>query len=205
MQNRKRTGLLIISIAIVLLAIFIILLWKQRPQAPVTETPTPTTTPSLIEADEVTPPLTTPGDKPRNYQSYDVSKEAAYQTGAVDAAKMARLFAERFGSFSNQSNYSNITDLEILMTESMRSWAQNYVADLRNAPYSGEYYGIITESVSVEQVAYNEGAGTASMKVSTKRQETKGSEAGAIYSQVININLVKQGNDWLVDRAEWVK
>lgn len=205
MQNRKRTGFLIIGIAIVLLAIFIILLWKQRPQQPAPESPTPTTTIPLIEADEVEAPLTTPSDKPRNYQTYDISQEAPYQVGAVDAAKMAKLFAERFGSFSNQSNYSNITDLEILMTESMRTWAQQYVTDLRSEPYAGSYYGIITESVSVEQLAYDEGVGTARMKVSTKRQETKGSEAGAVYEQAININLVKKGNDWLVDRAEWVK
>lgn len=33
-------------------------------------------------------------------------------------------FAERFGSFSNQSNYGNFTDLSIMMTEAMNNWAK---------------------------------------------------------------------------------
>ena len=37
-----------------------------------------------------------------------------------DIERMAKSFAERFGSFSNQSNYANIRDLKIFMTK--KSW-----------------------------------------------------------------------------------
>src|SRR3989344_1894573 len=36
---------------------------------------------------------------------------------------VARTFAERFGSYSNQANFSNLQDLRSLMTAKMSRWA----------------------------------------------------------------------------------
>lgn len=206
MKNPKRTGLIIIVISLILLAALIFLIiWQKnaQPETPEVIPPITTSTLPLAEADSVETPTTTPGDRPRNYQSYDVSQEAPYQVVAYDAEKKAKLFAERFGSFSNQSNYSNIADVTILMTPDMRTWAENYLAELRRQPYSGDYYGIITTAIFSETLAYDEAAGTINLVVTTERQETKGLEVGPLYEQKIEIDLIKEGNDWLVDRAQW--
>lgn len=206
MKNPKRTGLIIIIISLILLAVLIFLIiWQKnaQPETPAVVPPVATSTLPLAEADPIETPTTTPGDRPRNYQSYDVSQEDPYQVVAYDAEKKAKLFAERFGSFSNQSNYSNIADVTILMTPSMRVWAENYLAELRRQPYSGDYYGIITTAIVSETLAYDEAAGIINLVITTERQETKGLEAGPLYEQKIEIDLVREGNDWLVDRAQW--
>lgn len=204
MENRKKIGLLIIISAVLLLAIIILMLYKKEEvdqingEEPVVINPIITSSDSLI-------PTSTPGDIPRNYQAYDISKEEPHQIDSNDAAKLASLFAERLGSFSNQSDYGNVTDLKIFMTSSMRDWADKYVADLKAKPYSGEYYGVTTDTLVTKVVSYDEKNGKAKVDVLTERREDTANVLGSAYQQRMTVDLVKVNNEWLVDNAVWEK
>lgn len=205
MDNRKKIGLLIISVAVLILAIIIILLLKKTD--PAIDGPVSSSTPTgnLEVSEIVVAPTSTPGDKPRNYQTYNVSKELPYELNSNDVAKTASLFATRFGSFSNQSDYGNVTDLKIFMTDSMKEWADKYVAELKSQKYSGEYYGIITHALTTKVLSYDENNGKSKIEVTAERQENKGDTLGTAYQQKMTIDLVKVGNEWLVDNAVWEK
>lgn len=205
MDNRKKIGLLIIVTAVLILVIMIILFFKKT--TPIVDGPISTsTTGGVLEVSEITvTPTSTPGDRPRNYQTYDISKEAPYEVGSNDAVKTASLFATRFGSFSNQSDYGNVTDLKIFMTDSMKEWADKYVASLKSQEYTGEYYGIITHALTTKLLSYNKDAGSAKVLVTTERQENKGDILGTSYQQKMTLDLVKVNNEWLIDNAVWEK
>jgi len=204
MENRKKIGLLIIATALLVLAIIIILLLKKT--SPTIDGPIATTTGgnTLTNSDTSTP-TSTPGDKPRNYQIYDTSKESPYTLNSNDAAKLASSFTQRLGSFSNQSDYGNVSDLKIFMTDSMKTWADKYVAELRAQKYSGQYYGITTNTLTTKVLNYDEKAGKATIEVITERRESQADTLGAAYQQKMTISLVKLNNEWLVDNAVWEK
>ncbi len=207
MENRKKNGLIIIAISILLL-IIIVLLFIKKNQSTINE-PVATTTTSvigtLIDSNDVVTPTSTPGDKYRNPLKYDVSKEAPYEENVNDVAQTAALFATRLGNFSNESDYSNFTDLKIFMTPSMSDWADKHVADLRSQEYSGEYYGITTNKLFTKVLSYDEKAGKAKVTVTTERREDRGSVIGASFKQNMLVDLVKDGDSWLVDNAVWEK
>lgn len=206
MENRKKVGLLIIAIAVLILIIIIVMLMKKV--GPEVNGPIATTTINnngLIGADTAITPTSTAGDRPRNYQNYDISKEAAYQVGSTDAAKISSLFAQRFGSFSNQSDFGNVTDLKLFMTPTMSAWADTYVADLKAQEYSGEYYGITTNTLTTKVLSYNDKSGQARVEVTTERREDRGDVLGTSYQQKMTLDLVKNNNSWLVDSAVWSK
>lgn len=205
MENRKKIGLLIIAIAILILIIIIVLFLKKNNVTTNTPVGTETATGTLSGSEEVTVPTTTPGDKPRNYQTYDVSKETPHELNANDATKTSSLFAERLGSFSNQSDYGNFTDLKIFMTPTMQDWADKYVADLKAQKYSGEYYGITTHTLTTKVLSYDEKAGKIKVEVITERQESHAANLGASYQQKMTLDLVKDNSSWLVDSAVWEK
>lgn len=200
MEDRKKVGLLIIVIALLILIIIMVMIIKKTPQS--VDGPITTSTPGEILPDSGVP-TTTPGDVPRNYQVYDVSKEDPYLVGINDANKLSSSFVERLGSFSNQSDYSNITDLKIFMTSQMRDWADSYVSDLRSQKYSGEYYGITTRTLTTKVL--NSGEDSAKIEVITERRETRADAPGDAYQQKITLDLVKNNNEWLVDGAYWEK
>ena len=208
MENRKKIGVLIIVAAILILAIIIIIfLQKTKSNVDGLITATSTSLGGNLGTSDNLPlaPTSTPGDVPRNYQSYDISKEAPHKLNANDAAKLASLFAERLGSFSNQSDYGNVTDLKIFMTATMKSWADKYVTDLRSQKYSGSYYGITTRALTTKVLSYDEKAGKVRIEVSTERRESQADILGVSYIQKMTLDLVKVNNEWLVDGAFWEK
>lgn len=205
MDNRKKLGIFIIIIGLLIIAGIIYFIFiRPSDDANVPTTPTATTTVQLpIEPDTSS---TTPSDKPRNYQQYDISQEAEHEINATDVAKLATAFAERLGSFSNQSNYRNFEDLNIFMTASMRSWAVDYVTKMRlDNPYDGNYYGITTQAVNTEVKTFDDKAGKAQVVVNTQRREVKTDGGENNFAQDLRLDFVKQDGQWLVDGAYWEK
>jgi hypothetical protein len=206
--NRKSLGIIMIVLGLIILGLIIyfsFFVGNKAPEPIVIETPPMITAQSSPSVDEV--PTTTPGDRDRNYQLYDPSKEKAHTTNQTDLIKLAELIARRIGSFSNYSDYSNFTDLNLFMTDDMKIWADEYVAGLRAEAKDGdEYYGIITEAIVSKIAEYDDVAGTAKIIVTTQRRESTGqANEGKAYNQNIEISLQKVNGDWLVDKAYWVK
>ena len=198
-------GILIVVAALMVIAIIVYLFFikKERVYVPGTET-TPGVGDELPVAD--TTGTTTPSDAPRNYQQYDLASEAEHKTNGGDLGKVAMSFAERFGSFSNQSNYGNFTDLKILMTEAMKTWADRYVNDLKAQPVSGTYYGITTKAITYEIKKFDEASGQAEILVTTQRREsTEKINGGEPYIQNLTLGLEKVSGTWLFARAYWEK
>jgi hypothetical protein len=205
MNQRQKTGLLIIVISILLILGIIYFIFMRDPLVPTVD-PTDPAVPVVNLPEVVDPIILNPSDRPRNHQLYDISKEEEHQINASDVAKIANAFAERLGSFSNQSNYSNFEDLNIFMTASMRTWAIAYVDKMRaDNPYDGSYYGITTDAVFNQVVDFDNDKGVAEVVVSTQRREIKMDGGENNFNQDLRLIFVKENNQWLVDGAYWLK
>ena len=122
-----------------------------------------------------------------------------------DLARMAAAFAERFGSFSNQSDYGNVRDLQIFETAGMQAWSQNYISEAKaKKADTANYYGIITKSIVSQVKQFDSSAGQAEILVKTQRRESTGSSASSpAYYQDIIIKYKFDGGVWKVDSADW--
>ena len=201
--SRQKLGIFIVIIGLIIL-IAIIYFGFFKNTVPVVNN-TPVITPASGNL-PVTSEATT--EAVRAYvPDLNPSKEAPHKINATDVSKIAMAFAERFGSFSNQSSYGNFTDLKIFMTANMKDWADKYVADLKaKATNQAVYYGITTNALTSEVKNYDEAGGNAQIIVSTKRQEsTATTSANAAYVQKLDLDFKKINNEWLVDRAYWEK
>lgn len=120
--------------------------------------------------------------------------------------RLAASFAERFGSYSNQSDYANFEDLYDFMTAAMKQWAEKMVAELRTRARGSNdiYFGITTKALSSSLSNFSETSSQAEVLVKTQRREASGSTANArIYYQDIIIKFVKEKEVWKVDGAFW--
>lgn len=205
--NRKSTGLIVIIIGLILIGLIVYFGFLRKTPTAVDTTPGALTPGGAQLPTGPTVGTTTPGDTPRNFQQYDLSKEPAHQTDAEDLAKIAMSFAERLGSFSSQSNYGNFTDLKIFMTESFREWADKYVAEQKSqAQQAGAYYGIVTQALTATVKNFDAAAKTARITVATERRESSEKiNGGNAFRQNIDITFSKVNDDWLVDAAYWEK
>jgi hypothetical protein len=141
-----------------------------------------------------------------NNNAKNTAATAGKTVGKEDLKMIASLFAERFGSFSNQSGFSNINDLKIFMSKKMQAWASGYLNEQNNKKnYNAIYYGITTKAISEEVKNYDEDSGLASILVKTRRREANGTtnNISNIFNQEIIINLIKENGIWKVDSANW--
>lgn len=203
-NNRKKIGIVLIVLGLLIIALIIYFGFikkdKDKDEPIITETPMVEL--PLPAGDD----LTNPGDISRSWQP-NLSAEAEHVFNETDLKKRAKAFAERFGSYSNQSNYSNFSDLEIFMTKSFADWAKSYVEQLReSAPSYEVYYGISTRALTTELISFNEITGQAEVNVLTERSESS-ADGGDLepYQQKILLKFNKLANDWLVDAAYWEK
>jgi hypothetical protein len=206
MENRKKVGLIIIGSAIILLAVAIFFLLQLRQKPAANTGIVSSTTGSVTSSSGATTitPTTTPGDRVRNYQIYNIAKESPHQLNSNDAINLSSSFAERFGSFSNQSNYDNFADARLFMTTKMQAWLDNYLTGLRAQNYNGVFYSITTKALTTAVQKYDDKAGTATVLVRTQRQETKATTT-KVFLQNISLNLIRSNKEWKIDGAFWAK
>lgn len=118
---------------------------------------------------------------------------------------VAITFAERFGSFSNQSNFENLNDLRDLMTVKMKGWTDDYISQQKTSFVAGlPYYGITSQALSTIITSFDESLGRAEVEVNTQRQEAKGNTQNPrVFYQKISLKLVRANEGWKVDEAVW--
>ncbi len=200
-MNRRIWGVIIIIIALAIIAgiIYIIFFYKfsgpaeQAASQPVVEEPANTIKPAVEQTDK---PATT-------VQSISPLKKSEVRSD--DLARMASAFAERFGSFSNQSDYGNIRDLQIFMTNTMKIWAENYINDARSRKTQTTiYYGIVTKAISNEVRQFDSDVGQAEILVKTQRRESAGigGNSTTFYQDII-IKYVREQGVWRVNGVDW--
>lgn len=117
--------------------------------------------------------------------------------------RLAAAFSERYGSFSNTSDYENLLDLKAFMTQSMADTTDDYVANARaTVAASGDYFGMTTRALATDVRVLDETSGTADVVVTTQRHSS-GTLGERIYYQDINVQFIKAGDVWKVSAAAW--
>lgn len=182
----RRTEIIIaVSVLVLLVLVFLwILLAGRQPAAePVSQANIPTTT-----------------SKP-NVPA--VASNSVPTTQAVSAATVAKIFIERFGSYSTESNYANIDDILALATTTLQTQL-NTIADEARAKLSADtaYYGISTKVISQNLDSSTDTE--TKLTVMTQREEAVGSPGNtSVKYQNITLDLVKSGDTWLVNSFTW--
>ncbi len=197
-MNRRIWGIIIVILALAIIAgiIYIIFFYKfSAPTEPIAEQPAVEQTEQPKTQEPVKQPIATPMVSPL--------KKA--EVKADDLSRMGAAFAERYGSYSNQSDYGNIRDLQIFMTTKMKNWSDSYITDARSRKGDPAiYYGIVTKAISSEVKRFDSDTGQAEILVKTQRRESAGvGSNSAVFYQDITIKYLKQSGIWRVDEALW--
>ncbi len=181
---RKRIFLLIGSVALV---VVLILLWvffgKKVPTTPPTDIISGTPDEVVID------PITTvdyrrPDTIPTQPAPNPANPDETY------AKQSARIFVERFWSFSNQNDNQHIDDARALSVDSMHSWIDSQAKE-----QSLQYSGVTTEVLSSRILSYSTLAVTVEIGA---RQTTRGADGEEIKNIIAKVDLVKVGEKWLV-------
>ena len=116
-----------------------------------------------------------------------------------------RNFVERFGTYSNMTDFSSVLSLKSDMVKESQGFVDDYVEDIkRKYPYRSGYYGVTTLAPSVNPINFTLLADRVEVEVSTRRQVTSDSDSeSSVYTQKVEIVAVKQGDEWKIKSIYW--
>ncbi len=185
-------GLSIGLLAIILLAYFFVFREKSStPSETVEETgiPEEVRTPPAAGVGAIEPPESA-GTQPQQPIAPSATPTERY------VRERARIFVERFGSFSNQNDNTHLDDAALLATPKMREW----IATQDGGDASLSYRGVITKVIASRIEAMSENAATVHLDVQEERQ---GEGQRVIEYRSAEIRLVKENNEWWVEGLYW--
>jgi len=208
MDNKKYLGLfmIILGLALLLAIVYFIFFHDFDAKKPAVE---PTLFPVAKEEKKITATTSLPAvdNQAAPPKIAKQEKKVKKEIGPDDLKRMAISFAERFGSYSNQSDYENIKDLRIFMTAAMAAWSDGYIEKVAaGRAATAIYAGVTTTAVANEMKKFDADAGQAEILVRTQRREatvTTGNAANR-YEDIL-ISFIKENNVWKVDAARWQK
>ncbi len=207
MSLRLRLFIIIGILALGLLAVslFLVLKNKQLPTTPIDTNPvgTPSNLPpgttvidssnfntGLAGSSAVATPI------PAGLAVKPISQEESIKKAVQ---QLAKIFIERFGSYSTDSNFSNINEVQALVTPTL--WER--IKPKTAAPATGQFVGVTTQVITMEITKY-EADKSAAITLTAIRSENKSGQETRTQS-IANVTMVKSGNNWLVDSFAWSK
>ena len=126
--------------------------------------------------------------------------ETPVAQGSTAALQMAELFAERYGSYSNQGDYQNLRDLLAVMTADYRSRTEAFLETVSPTP-GATYEGVTSVKISSEVRSSDESS--AVVAVSLQQTRRVGAETPTIGYRSLRMELELVGDEWRVDSAAW--
>ncbi len=198
MSLRLRLIIIIGALVLIIGGISLVLVLKKRSSAPPPDT-TPAASSTLpagstvidrtnIDAVLSGSPEATP--IPEGLSVKPITTEEAVKKGVQ---QLAKIFVERYGSYSSDSNFENINEVQALVTPTL--WQR--IRPKTAAPAAGSFIGVTTQVITMEITKF-EADKIADITFSTLRTETKNGQDKRVQGTAI-VTMVKQGDKWLVD------
>jgi hypothetical protein len=176
-SNPKVRLALVIGLVVIVVGIIFFWWWTQRAIKPI-----------VLEPKQVVP---------ANGSTETTTEPVIVAPTGAELSVVSRNFVERYGSFSNQSNKQNIKDVLSMATPAM----QARLNQITNQDASQGYTGIETRVVSISVVSQT--SSEAELKIKAQRSARSADLKTNLYYQDIVLSLIKTGDQWLVDRADW--
>lgn len=188
MTLRTRIFILITLIVLVILGISLLLVVKFKNN--------PTVTPPVIESpvvqvqSNVVLPSTPATVIPQNItvapiDSADVTENTVRQ--------LAKIFVERFNTYSSDNMYQNIRDVEVLVTSDY--WKKISLPLSRPASPPATFVALTTKVLAIP--SSNVLSTVASVTLKAQKTNTNGDKTVSSYADY-TVSLVKSGSNWLV-------
>ena len=190
MTRRTRlTILVLILLVFLLLVIWLLLFLFSKPK---------TTEPVEVVVEETQEDVIP--DRP-TISEKELETEREVRTTSADVVSLSKSFVTRYGSYSNEADFGNLTDVLPLMSASFASETEAFI---QTAVAPEESYGVTTSIITVTVDSQNTETGEAQVTIMTQREEAIGSTQNtSVKYQEVVLTFVMEDGAWKVDSANW--
>ncbi|OGH64100.1 MAG: hypothetical protein A2821_02300 [Candidatus Magasanikbacteria bacterium RIFCSPHIGHO2_01_FULL_41_23] len=198
MTLRKRIFIINIIVTAIILAIFLYLVYGRESDTSII------TSDSESETSPTAPKTITNQDK-TNITKPAIAKPIlalpAYSE-ELYVRQLAKIFVERFASYSTQNDNNNITDSLDLATVSMQTWMKTQLK-----PGSRDYEGVVTQVLASSVKEKTASSATVDLQIQQNFEQKTATAVGATQKEMRQkkgtVKLLKIGDQWKIDGLYW--
>ena len=194
MSLRARIFIIISIFVIFILGISIFLVVRNKNKSAEPQTVTPTDSTASQNGVQPNGQILVGDQAPAGLPAKTATPLEAEKNGAV---QLAKVFVERYGTYSSDNNFQNIKEVEALVTPAL--WSK-ISAPMNAKTSTASFVGVTTKVISLELTAWSDTAATVELK--TTRIEEKNGAVSTRY-QNATVEMVKTGGVWLADKLVW--
>ncbi len=189
MTKRLRTSIILLLI----LAILLLIAWFLFFRKPVDVE---------LEVPEQSAPIVVPIQETGSLTEQILEQKQEERTQAASLTSVAKIFTERYGSYSNEANFANLSDVLPLMSVSFAEDTRQVIA-ASIAPE--EYYGVTSRVITVNIDSIDEDNGVAVVTLTAQREESVATTQNiSVKFQDITLEMIQENGVWKVDSASWL-
>jgi hypothetical protein len=111
--------------------------------------------------------------------------------------QLAKVFIERYGTYSTDNEFANIKEVQPLVTKSLWATISLGIGAKNTTP---GFLGLTTKAVSATSVSWSDTKAVFDLKI--MRNENKNGAVANRY-QNVTVEMVKENNVWLVNSLVW--
>lgn len=187
---------LVISLAVLLvlgISIALLVLGKKKPTAPAQ-----TFENAPFNVIQQNSPTGQPGSVPSGQTAPAVPKLTAEETEKNAVRQIAKIFVERYNSFSTDNNWQNVVEVKALVTSDM--WKK--ISGRIGTKVTGSFVGQTTEVLVNNLAEFSPPLARCEMQT---RVTLEKNGVATMENKNIFVHLTKKTGEWLVDSYEWQK
>ncbi len=195
MTLRKRIFIIASVVVLLILATSLLLIvWSGRDKTEIIEEPAATTTSPILGQQNIIPNSIL-NDK--SEQPLTVKTPSTEEMEKNAAKQLAKIFIERYATYSTDLPYQNIKDVESMVTE---NYWENLSVSINDNFEATSFVGVTTKAISSSFVSWDKTEAVLSVGVIETKEEN--GQTNKTNKNVI-INVVKIGDDWLISSFSW--
>lgn len=199
MTLRGRLFTIISLVVLLVLAISVALLIRGRKAAAPAATPSstaPTREPNVIDRSNFEQRQTQITTAPAAPNAPAAPTTDPLQIEQNSVRQLAKIFTERFNTYSSDNNWQNIKEVQTLVTDAM--WKR--ISGKISVKQSGSFTGVTTEVLSSNLSNWSPSAASVTCQV---RQTIEQNGISSVVYKTITISLSKDSGAWLVSSYNW--
>ena len=194
MSLRARIFIIISVVVLLILSVSIFLVVKNRNSGNVN---VPATTPDTGNINTNNPSNPASGAGTVVPTGSPVKPLTSLEVEQNGVEQLAKIFIERYGTYSTDNEFENIKEAQSLVTKSL--WSKISLGIGVKNPNAG-FLGLTTKVVSVSMISWSDSKADFDLKI--MRNENKSGVVTTRY-QNVTVEMIKENGTWLADSLTW--
>lgn len=196
MTLRQRVILMVSAFLVVILLVVAAIVFKTKKPAP---KPTENTPQTVIDRNNIDTAIKVGTEPTQIPVTAEVKPPTTDQQEDITVKNIAKIFVERYHTYSSENNYENIKDVKSIVAPSF--WTKISAPLTTPPPAPSSFVALTTRVVSILFVDVSKNTATVDLKV--KKTATTNGQTTNSYGEY-DVSLTKVNGEWLVS-GETVK